>query len=200
MSSHEELFATHLAFADSIAAGYANTPAATPDDLRAIAREALHRASLKYDPGKGPFEPYAGRAIRNALNDLHAKHAKVAKHEIVIETQQDASTQASFIDQAADHHQDVAMIVSRVESREVLEELLAALSPRSRMILGCVAQGHSYVEMGERLGITKQAAHKAAAAAMDDLREQLEARGFKGLDSQGLLKSDSLRNLSSSAG
>ena len=77
MSSSEELFTNHLAFADRIAAGYANTPAATPDDLRAIAREALHRASLKYDPSKGPFEPYAGRAIRNALNDLHPRHANV---------------------------------------------------------------------------------------------------------------------------
>jgi aspartokinase-like uncharacterized kinase len=54
--------------------------------------------------------------------------------------------------------------------------------------------------MGERLGISKQAAHKAAATAMDDLREQLAACGFKGLDSHGLLKSDSLKGLSPGLG
>lgn len=200
MDTASRLFADHLAFAERIAAGYANVSGATADDLRAVAHGALHRASLKYDPSKGPFEPYAGRAIRNALNDLHAQQAKIAHHEVVIETPSGETTQGAFIERSSDPQQDVALIVSRVESREVLEELLATLSARARAILGCVAQGHSYAEIGERLGISKQAAHKTATAALDHLRAQLAARGFKGLDSQGLLKSDSLRHLSSSGG
>jgi DNA-directed RNA polymerase specialized sigma24 family protein len=118
----------------------------------------------------------------------------------VIETPAGETTQGAFIEQSPDPQQDVALLVSRVESREVLETLLATLSPRTRSILGCVAQGLSYAEMDGRLGISKQAAHKAATAAMDDLRDQLAARGFKGLDSQGLLKSDSLKRLSPGLG
>jgi DNA-directed RNA polymerase specialized sigma24 family protein len=82
----------------------------------------------------------------------------------------------------------------------VLEELLATLTPQVRTIIGYIAQGHSYAEIGERLGISKQAAHKATTTALNDLREQLEARGFKGLDTQGLLKSASLNGYSSPPG
>ncbi len=200
MDSVSRLVTDHLAFANRIAAGYANIAAITPDDLQAIAHQALHRAALKYDPAHGTFEAYAGRAIRNALNDLHAKQARHAQHEVVIETPAGETTQGAFIEQSPDPQQDVALLVSRVESREVLETLLAVLSPRTRSILGCVAQGLSYAEMGERLGISKQAAHKAATIAMDDLRDHLAARGFKGLDSQGLLKSGSLKGLSPGLG
>ncbi|WP_345780957.1 sigma factor-like helix-turn-helix DNA-binding protein [Prosthecobacter sp.] len=59
---------------------------------------------------------------------------------------------------------------------------------RTRQILGLVAEGRSYAEIGESLGISNQAAHKAATSAMTQLREQLAAKGFGGIDSQGLLR------------
>ncbi len=200
MDSTLGFFEKHLHLADRIAAGYANIAGVTVDDVQSVAREALHRASNQYDPSKGPFEPYAARAIRNALNDFHSRQARYAQYEVVIETPSGETTQGSFVERSPDPQQDVALMVGRVESREVLEGLLAALPPRTRMILGWVAQGLSYAEIGERLGISKQAAHKSAAAALDDLREQLESRGFHGLDSQGLLKSGSLKGFPPDAG
>ncbi|MCX6968666.1 MAG: hypothetical protein NTV93_00740 [Verrucomicrobia bacterium] len=50
-------------------------------------------------------------------------------------------------------------------------------------------QGHSYSEIGDQLGMTKQGVHKIADAALKSLREHLESQGFGGLDSVGLLKS-----------
>lgn len=200
MAQPNQLFSSCLPIADSIAAGYANIAGVTADDLQAIARAALHRASESYDPSKGLFEPYAKRAIRNALNDLHAKQARHAKHEVVIEPQPGETTQGAFIEQSPDPQQDVALIAARAESRETLEESLARLSSRARAILGLVAQGLSYSEIGERLNISKQAAHKTATAALDDLRNLLGERGFKGLDSQGLLKSDTMKKFSEGAG
>ena len=47
----------------------------------------------------------------------------------------------------------------------------------------------SYTEIGTALGISKQAAHKLAGAAIANLREKLESMGFQGLDTLGLLKS-----------
>ena len=200
MDSDSQLFKNNADLADRIAAGYTNIAGVTGDDLQSIARVALHRASGKYDPSKGPFEPYAKRAIRNALNDLHAKQARHAEHEVVVESQPGETTQSPFIERTPDPQQDVAMIVACVESREVLEELLAALPTRDRTVLGFVAQGLSYSEMGERLAISKQAAHKAASSALDRLRDQLAERGFKGLNSQGLLKSASLKGISGPLG
>jgi hypothetical protein len=39
------------------------------------------------------------------------------------------------------------------------------------------------------LGVSKQAAHKLAGAAVAALRDRLESMGFQGLDTLGLLKS-----------
>jgi len=49
--------------------------------------------------------------------------------------------------------------------------------------------GKSYSEIGSSLGISKQAVQKIAHAAIASLREKLEAMGFHGLDTLGLLKS-----------
>ena len=63
------------------------------------------------------------------------------------------------------------------------------MSERYRVVLSAVAEGKSYSEIGEQIGMTKQGVHKIAAAAMQSLREHLESQGFAGLDSVGFLKS-----------
>jgi RNA polymerase sigma factor (sigma-70 family) len=186
------LFREALPLADKIAGGYANIPGMTVDDVRAVAHAALHRAALAFDPARGAFEAYAARAIRNALNSLHQKEARHARQHL---PEADLAPAAATTDggtapsqRLPDEFQDVLSQVRSQESRRVLENLLTALPARTRQILALVAEGHSYAEIGERLGISKQAAHKTAVAAMDILRDQLAAQGFCGLDSQGLLR------------
>jgi DNA-directed RNA polymerase specialized sigma24 family protein len=73
------------------------------------------------------------------------------------------------------------------ESRRVLERLLASLPVRTQQILASSRQAAA-TPRSASLGVSKQAVHKAAAAALDSLREQLAAQGFGGLDSQGFLR------------
>jgi RNA polymerase sigma factor for flagellar operon FliA len=164
----------------------------TADDVRAVAHAALHRAALAFDPARGVFEAYAARAIRNALNSLHQKEACHARQFVPeADLALSAFTTAggtSPSQRLPDEFQDVLSQVRSQESRRVLENLLASLPVRTQQILALVAEGHSYAEIGERLGVSKQAVHKAAAAALGSLREQLAAQGFGGLDSQGFLQ------------
>ena len=191
MPHADALFRESLPLADKIAGGYSNIPGMTADDVRAVAHAALHRAALAFDPARGAFEAYAARAIRNALNSLHQKEARHARQHLpeadlvlaAFTTQ--GSTSPS--QRLPDEFQDVLSQVRCQESRRVLENLLASLPARTQQILALVAEGHSYAEIGERLGVSKQAVHKAAAAALDSLREQLAAQGFGGLDSRGFL-------------
>ena len=192
MLDADTLFREALPLADKIAGGYANIPGMTVDDVRAVAHAALHRAALAFDPARGAFEAYAARAIRNALNSLHQKEARHAR-QIVPEADlalaaftTTGSTAPS--QRLPDEFQDVLSQVRSQESRRVLENLLATLPARTQQILALVAEGHSYAEIGERLGVSKQAVHKAAAAALGSLREELAAQGFGGLDSQGFLQ------------
>jgi RNA polymerase sporulation-specific sigma factor len=195
MQDADALFHAHLSLADRIVSGYANIPGVTPDDIRAVARAALHRAACAFDPARGTFEPFAAQAIRNALNTLHQKEARharqhVAEADLVGHAITEGSTSPS--QRLPDVALDVVSQVRSDESRRVLEKLLAELPARTRQILALIAQGHSYAEIGEKLGVSKQAVHKTAAAAMDHIRSQLAAQGFTGLDSQGLLRTSGL--------
>ena len=192
MTEAGSLFHAHLPLADKIAGGYANIPGVSMDDVRAVAQAALHRAALAFDPARGAFEAYAAQAIRNALNSLHQKEARLAR-QIVPEADLALSTFTTTGSTAPgqrlpDEFQDVLAQVRSQESRRVLESVLATLPERTRQILGLVAAGRSYAEICESLGISKQAAHKAATSAMAQIREQLAAQGFGGLDSQGFLR------------
>jgi RNA polymerase sigma factor (sigma-70 family) len=192
MPDSDALFHAHLSLADKIAGGYANIPGVTADDVRAVAQTALLRAARAFDPARGAFEPYAAQAIRNALNSLHQKEARHAR-QIVPEADLalaafTATGSTAPSQRLPDEFQDVLSQVRSQESRRVLENLLASLPARTQQILALVAEGHSYAEIGERLGVSKQAVHKAAAAALGSLREQLAAQGFGGLDSQGFLQ------------
>lgn len=194
MPTPDTLFHAHLPLAEKIAGGYVNIPGVSMDDVRAVAQGALNRAALAFDPARGEFEPYAAQAIRNALNSLHQKEARHAR-QIVPEAD---LALAAFTttggtapgQRLPDEFQDVLAQVRSQESRRVLEAVIGTLTDRTRQILGLVAAGRSYAEIGESLGISKQAAHKAAATAMTQIREQLAAQGFGGLDSQGFLRTE----------
>lgn len=193
MPDPDALFHQTLPLADKIAGGYANIPGMSSEDVLAVAHAALHRATQAFDPARGAFEPYAAQAIRNALNSLHQKEARHARQQVpeadLLPLAADTTNGGTAPGQRLpDDFQDVLGQVRSQESRRVLESVLATLPARSRQILALVAEGHSYAEIGERLGISKQAAHKAATAAMENLREQLAAQGFGGLDSKGLLR------------
>jgi hypothetical protein len=66
---------------------------------------------------------------------------------------------------------------------------MTELSPRMRKVTEGIRDGISYSEIGSSLGISKQAAHKLAHAAITTLREKLESMGFFGIDTLGFLKS-----------
>jgi RNA polymerase sigma factor (sigma-70 family) len=145
MPDADSLFREALPLADKISSGYANIPGMTADDVRAVAHAALHRAALAFDPARGEFGPYAARTIRNALNSLHQKEARHARHhlpeaDLAVSASTEGSTAPS--QRLPDEFQDVLTQVRSQESRLVLENLLSSLPPRTRQILALVAAGH----------------------------------------------------------
>ena len=190
----EEIVEQHLGLARMIAYEYANIPGASLDEVVAEAENALASAGRGFDPAKGEFTAYAGRAIRNALNSYFAKQLRYVKaHEFILDKPVHDSVSTEAVQSALhrDPAADVTLDVRAAESRRVLEEVVSELPPRSRLIVQRVWEGKSYSEVGAELGISKQAAHKVGHAALQSVREKLEARGFSGVDSKGFLKSAS---------
>lgn len=164
------------------------------DEVIAEAENALAAAGRAFAPEKGKFTAYAGRAIRNALNSLFTKQLRYVKvHEFPLDAESvgSTSTRSPGRKDHADPGADVFLAARAADSRRVLEEVMIELSPRSRLIVAQLRKGMSYSEIGEKMGISKQAVHKVGHAALESLREKLEARGFSGIDSKGCLKSAS---------
>ncbi len=188
----DDLVEQHLGLARMIAYEYANIPGASMDEIMAEADTALAAAARAFDPQKGHFTAYAGRAIRNALNSFFTRQLRYVKvHEFSLDAEPttSASTASSARKDHADPGADVALAARAAESRRILEDVLTELSPRSKLMVVRLRDGKSYSEIGAELGISKQAVHKVAHAALQSLREKLDARGFSGIDSKGFLKS-----------
>ena len=188
----DDLVEQHLGLARMIAYEYANIPGASMDEVISEAENALAAAGRAFDPEKGQFAAYAGRAIRNALNSLFTRQLRYVKvHEFSLDaepTTSDSTSSAARKDHT-DPGADVPLAARAEESRRILDDVLAELSPRSRLIVVRLREGKSYSDIGAELGISKQAVHKVGYAALQSLREKLEARGFSGIDSKGFLKS-----------
>lgn len=190
-----DLVEQHLGLARMIAYEYSNIPGASMDEIIAEAESALAAAGRSFDPEKGQFTAYAGRAIRNALNSLFSRQLRyLAAHDFSLDAEPTSmeATSTSARREQADPGADVFLAARAEESRRILEQVLSELSPRSRLIVVQLREGKSYSDIGAELGVSKQAAHKVAHAALQSLREKLEARGFSGIDSKGFLKSTRL--------
>lgn len=181
----------HLALAQVIACEYANTPNTTLDELISEARCALLRATRKFNPSRGAFEPYAARAIRNALNDFYeAQMRRAAMFPISLDaSRRDSTSGTRASSKIADPSLDVVIEARRSESRITLEKALAALPTRLRTVMAGLRAGKTYHEIGDSLGISKQGVHKLAQPALRKLRERLAEQGFDGVDSKGFLRS-----------
>lgn len=193
----QNLIEEHLFLAELIAVDYANIPGCQWPEARSEASLALMRAAEAYDPGKGEFIPFSSRVIRNALNSLYAKQLRLLKifpkslDDAINHLRSENNLPTLSVDGefAIESAQDVMKDVRQRETSTVIESLMNLLSPRERMIVGAVKAGSSYAEIGDSLGISKQAAHKSAKSGLEKLRAGLDRLGYRGIASDGHLAS-----------
>lgn len=168
-----------LPLAAKIAREFSNIPGLPHAEIDLAAQKALANAARLFDPEKGNFRPYAARAMRNALCDLYVRQKRHHRHHEYILDEPAASGNATSAE--ARVHSIPSPVspspehVAIHESRERLEIAMSGLSPRLRVVAEGIRDGKSYSEIGSSLGISKQAAHKLAGAAIAALREKLES-------------------------
>lgn len=179
-----------LPLAAKIAREFGHIPGLSFSEREMAAQEALAHAARLFDPAKGDFAAYAATAMRNALRDLRDRQNRHHRHHIYdldITTDLSATSPAPRVERIPAGNVPVADDAAAGESRERLNRALAGLTPRLRQVAEGIRDGKSYSQIGADLGISKQAAHKLAHAAIADLRVALAVMGFSGLDTLGLL-------------
>lgn len=195
MESSPKLIEENLELAQMIAVDYLNIPGVTLGEVLSDAHQALLRAAEGFDRAKGQFEPYAARAIRNALNSLYHKQMRLAQMfpKSLDDSFPDQTTGSSSaeppITRVVDRKTDVLREVRRKESKGIIEEVFVVLSLRERLVIDQIKLGRSLQEIADKMGISKQAVHKIAQPAMEKLRNRLAGLGYQGLDSNGFLRS-----------
>lgn len=180
-----------LPLATKIAREFSNIPGLPHAEIELAAQEALAHAARRFDSNKCDFTAYAARAMRNTLRDLYERQIRHHQHHVYnldLPATQFGTTPEARIQQVA---APIALAdqAAVLESSKRLEQAMSELGPRLRQVAEGIRDGKSYTEIGTTLGISKQAAHKLAGAAITTLRENLEAMGFQGLDTMGPLKS-----------
>lgn len=180
-----------LPLAAKIAREFSNIPGLPHAEIDLAAQEALANAVRLFNPQKGDFSAYAARAMRNALRDLYERQVRHHKHHAYVldlpATQ--FTTPEARIQQVPAQGVDLPDHVAALESGKRLEMAMVTLSPRLRQVAEGIRDGKTYTEIGKSLGVSKQAAHKIAGAAIATLRECLATMGLQGIDTMGLLKS-----------
>ena len=181
-----------LPLAAKIAREFENIPGLPFAEIELAAQEALAHGARLFDPAKGDFAAYAARAMRNTLRDLYERQVRHHRHHVYdldLPVTLSATTPEARVQQIPGRDRPLPDYAAAIESGKRLEQAMTNLSPRLRQVAEGIRDGKTYSEIGTTLGISKQAAHKLAGAAITTLREKLETMGFQGLDTIGLLKS-----------
>jgi RNA polymerase sigma factor (sigma-70 family) len=182
-----------LPLATKIAREFENIPGLPFAEVELAAQEALAHATRLFDPAKGDLAAYAARAMRNTLRDLYDRQVRHHQHHVydldLPVTQSTTAPEARVQQVPARDTPTADQAVAALESGQRLEMAMSTLSPRLRLVAEGIRDGKSYSEIGTTLGVSRQAAHKLAGAAIATLKERLEGMGFQGIDTLGFLKS-----------
>jgi RNA polymerase sigma factor (sigma-70 family) len=181
-----------LPLAEKIARDFGNIPGLPHAEIVMTAQEALARALPQHRSEKGELRAYVVQAMKNALRDLYERQMRHHQHhEYGVDFLDHGSVGEAPSNPATpiDESPRIEYQVAARESAEKLALAMNALSPKLRFVAEGVRDGKNYREIGESMGISKQAAHKLAGAALTSLREQLDQLGYRGVDTMGFLKS-----------
>jgi RNA polymerase sigma factor (sigma-70 family) len=183
MDPVKERVIQHLKLAQILASKYLNIQGASREEIISEAQIALVKASMAYQEGKGPFAPFAGAAIRNALNSLFNKQLRNAKMiaKSLDETIHGATQFGTYIgnlgQNISDTKRDVLKEVTARERAKKVNQALSGLTPIERDVMMGIGKGKTFSELGAKLGISKQAVHKTWLKASLKIKGKINNEG-----------------------
>lgn len=182
VASPGDLVRDNLGLATTIANDYRNIPGVELDDVIQQARLALVKAARGYPQKERamPFKDYAGRSIRNELNTFYGRQIRTAEREVDSldrPLEEGGTVGARFTGQTA---ANVTGPIERRETESLLSREIARLPERPAAIVRGFMNGLSGEEIGERLGISRQAVNGSLRGALGVLRKRLREQGIEG--------------------
>jgi len=179
MDPVKERVIQHLKLAQIIAAKYFNIPGATREEVLSEAHTALVKASMAYQENKGPFAPFAGTVIRNALNSLFKKQLRQVQmigrslDETIHGATQFGTHIGNLGQNIRDTQRDVIKEMQKKEGAIRLKVAMKILTEKERYVAMCTGKGMTLSEIGEKLGVSRQAIYKILTKVFIKLKSKI---------------------------
>lgn len=180
MEPVKERVVQHLKLAQIIASKYFNIPGTSREEAISEAQAALVRASAAYDPTKGPFTPFAGTVIRNALNSLFKKQLRNAQMiaKSLDETIHGATQFGTYIGNLGQNIEDTKYsLIKKIKNNEKkhdLEKAIKTLNKAEKALLQQISIGVSLSKIAQENGVSKQAIHKKVQKIFHEIKSRIE--------------------------
>lgn len=152
------------------------------DDLQQSCYFAFLKALHYYDPDKPyRFSTYLSHHVKNTLNGILGKRYSRYKWQkfdtvsldIPIDGLSDESV--TVLDSIVDATANTEQAIEDMEISDTLKSELKALKPRAQRVLQMrYGLNMTFQEVGDRLGISKQAVQQTEAKSLNQLREKLK--------------------------
>ena len=156
---------------------FQKNPKFSQTELVSEAYVGLMKAGGSFDPNKGiAFGSFAKIVIKNHILDYLSKQGTyVDRIKLTEDLQQNDLSQSSGLEEVDDI--DPLREAHRTEIKQLLKTQRSLLSQSQQEIINLLSLGHSYAEIGEKIGISKQAVHKSVQKALESMREGLQKSG-----------------------
>ena len=181
MDPVKERVIQHLKLAQIIAAKYFNIQGASREEVVSEAHTALVKAAMAYRKEKGPFAPFAGVAIRNALNSLFKKQLRNAKlvAKSLDETIHGGTQFGTYIGNLGQNIADTKYsLINKIkfnEKKNNLEKIIKTLNTDEKKLLQEFGNGISLSEIAQENGVSKQAIHKKIKKIFLEIKSRIKS-------------------------
>ena len=170
----------NIKIAQILAAKYFNIQGASREEVLSEAQTALIKASMAYQEEKGPFAPFAGAAIRNALNSLYKKQLRHARMmaKSLDETIKGDTRFGTHIGNLGQNIKDTKKnVFNEVGARERIKKIQSVvnkLNTNEKYILKQISLGKSFSEIAETQNISKQAVFKVWKKTVNKIKHDFK--------------------------
>ncbi len=144
-------------------------------DLNYLFFSSFETALLSYELGKGRFENYLLSILSHEIVNFVKKEGYLADRLMRLDDPFDPPSELTFADVIESPEEDPRIYLERGEALEKLAEVIPDLSEEEVAIASLRAEGLSFREIGERLGLSR----KQVRNRFERYRDLLKAKGIE---------------------
>ena len=185
----QKLITDNVGLAMHIASKWGDIPGHDRDDIKQQALAGLVKAANQYDPEKGKFSSYAGKAIRNHLGHISFRGKKISNAEKqILDAPMDPSgegdgdsTGHEFFEDSSSLAIPASVTADKNDAIQLVRaEIDAITNPDRRAMVVKWLNGETYRELQAQFGVSQTMVMHYIRDEMAAIKSRLARKGISG--------------------